>query len=101
MTHGELIKKIRLQAGLKSYQFADAIGTSKVHLSLVERGRATVGLQLLEKVAKFKGVPVSVLLWDLITIEDVLDHKKEPFQILKPTVDMIIKDLFGYEPISK
>jgi transcriptional regulator with XRE-family HTH domain len=101
MTYGELIKKARIEAGLKQYQFADAIGVSKVHISLVERGHSTVGIQLLEKVAKFKGVPVSVLLWELVTIDDVPEQNRELYAQVKQTADMIINNIFKInEPIS-
>lgn len=101
MTYGELIKKTRVEAGLKQYQFARAIGVSKVHISLVEANKSTVGIQLLEKVAKFKGVPVSVLLWDLVTIEDVPQENRKLYYQVKPTVDMIINNIFKInEPIS-
>jgi transcriptional regulator with XRE-family HTH domain len=94
MTYGELIKKTRLEAGLKQYQFATAIGVSKVHISLVEANKSTVGIQLLEKVAAFKKVPLSVLLWELVTIEDVPEQNRKLYNQVKTTADMIINNIF-------
>ena len=95
MTYAELIKKVRLDAGLRQYQFAELIGVSKVHLSLVERGHSKIGLQLLEKVAEFKKVPLSVLLWNTVVEADVQEENAELFRKLKPTTDMIFKSIFN------
>ena len=97
MTYGELIKKTRLEAGLKQYQFATAIGVSKVHISLVEAEKSPIGIQLLEKVAEFKKVPLSVLLWELVTIEDVPEENRKLYKQVKPTADMIINNIFKSE----
>lgn len=58
---GTAIKIFRMTKGFRQGDFAQRVGVSPTHLSLVEGGRRRPSLPLVERIAKELGVPVGVL----------------------------------------
>ena len=59
---GEKIKTLRQQRGWSQQCLADHAQLSKVHLIAVEKGRAELGLRMLERIAVALEVPMRDLI---------------------------------------
>ena len=57
---GRLVERLRREAGLTQASLAASIGTTQAALSKIETGRTMPGLELLDRVARAIGRPVSV-----------------------------------------
>lgn len=73
------IRKFREQLGLKQEEIADELGVSRATYANFEEGRVKIFCGTLEKMAKFAGVPVSVILYgiDLSPEYLLLESQKE------------------------
>jgi transcriptional regulator with XRE-family HTH domain len=59
---GRLVERIRREAGLTQAALAARIGTTQAALSKIETGRTLPGLELLERVARATGRPLTLRL---------------------------------------
>lgn len=58
---GEKIRKIRLEKGIEAKQLALLAGIDAANLSRIEKGRYSVGLDILSKIANALGVQVDLV----------------------------------------
>ncbi len=61
---GLALKYYRLKRGVRQKDLARRVGTSPAHLSLVETGRRSASIRLLEQIAAELRVPVELLLFE-------------------------------------
>lgn len=94
MDLGTAIKTIRKQKGLKQGVFAESIGITQAYLSGLENNNKKPSMEIFEKISKFSNIPIPAILWFSIEREDVDDHKKVIFDLLKPSVDALVKEIF-------
>lgn len=94
MKLGTAIRNLRKAKGMKQAEFASRVGLSQSYLSQVEGNKKEPSVEVLKKVSDLAGVPLPVLLWDSLTGEDVPKEKKEAFEMLKPAVDALIKNMY-------
>jgi transcriptional regulator with XRE-family HTH domain len=59
---GDRLRRVRLNKGLSQEALADAAGLHRTHISLIERGRRSVRLETLERLARALGVQPAELL---------------------------------------
>lgn len=59
---GRLVERVRREAGLTQAELAARIGTTQAALSKIETGRTMPGLELLDRVARAIGRPISLTL---------------------------------------
>jgi transcriptional regulator with XRE-family HTH domain len=59
---GGLLERLRREAGLTQTELAERIGTTQSAVSKIESGRTLPGLELLDRVAKATGRPVTLTL---------------------------------------
>jgi len=59
---GRLVERLRREAGLTQAALAARIGTTQAALSKIETGRTLPGLELLDRVARAVGHPVTITL---------------------------------------
>lgn len=59
---GALVRESRRRAGLTQAELAEAIGTTQAAISKIENGRVLAGLELLERVARATGRPITITL---------------------------------------
>jgi transcriptional regulator with XRE-family HTH domain len=59
---GRLVERLRREAGLTQAGLAARIGTTQAALSKIETGRTLPGLELLDRVARAIGRPISLTL---------------------------------------
>lgn len=62
-TIGGTIKLCRNQRGLSQGQLAQRTGLSVPYLSLIEQGKRTPNLEVLETIAKALGIPLNILIF--------------------------------------
>jgi transcriptional regulator with XRE-family HTH domain len=59
---GTLVREIRRSAGLTQAELAAKVGTTQAAISKIETGRVLPGLELLERVARAVGRPITITL---------------------------------------
>ena len=74
---------------------AHEIGITQSYLSQIEDGKKIPSQEVLEKICKTYGVPVSVVVWMATYPDDVAKDKRSAFKVLKPLVDDLINDYFA------
>jgi transcriptional regulator with XRE-family HTH domain len=95
MEYGKAIRDIRVNVVQQTqYQFAENLGISPTHLSLVENGNKKPSLYLLERIAEYSEIPMPILFWKGLTIKDVKSDKQEYFNRLKDSIDNLISAIF-------
>jgi transcriptional regulator with XRE-family HTH domain len=57
---GRVVERLRREAGLTQARLATKIGTTQAALSKIETGRTMPGLELLDRVARAIGRPISL-----------------------------------------
>ncbi len=93
MKIGKAIRKIRQDAGFRQRGFANMIGISQSYLSQIENGYKLPSTDLLQVIAEFARVPLPILFWFAIEIEDVSEAKQYNYHILKPVIDSMINQI--------
>jgi transcriptional regulator with XRE-family HTH domain len=94
MNVGQTIKDLRVLFGFSQTSFANALGISQSHLSLVEKGKRTLHQDGLEKVGTILGMPIGLLYFLSMSPEDVPENRREVFIRTKPKVDELLKEIF-------
>lgn len=94
MNVGRTIKELRTLFGLSQTNFANALGISQSHLSLVEKGKRTLHQDGLEKIGHILGIPIWLLLYMSMSPEDVPESRREIFVRTKPKVDKLLKEIY-------
>jgi transcriptional regulator with XRE-family HTH domain len=59
-TIGAIVRRERRAAGLTQARLAEAVGTTQPAISKIESGRTLPGLDLLERVARATGRPITI-----------------------------------------
>lgn len=96
MNIGISIRAIRKERvpHLNQSEFAKLIGISQTYLSQIESGSKTPSSSVLEEIAKSFEIPLPIIYWFGLQEEDILEHKREYFRFLKPTVDSMINEFY-------
>jgi transcriptional regulator with XRE-family HTH domain len=91
---GNAIKELRLKKGYKQVEFAEISGLSQSYLSLIEKGKKEPTLSILKQLANALQVPMPVLVFFSLDLEDVDESKKEAFKMLEPSIKSLMSDVF-------
>lgn len=94
MNIGNAIKQVRKKVGMNQYDFACMVGITQTHLSLIEAGKRKPSLVLMERVAEQMFIPLPLLFWLTMDVNDVKRGKEEIFKLLKPSIDTFILEVF-------
>jgi transcriptional regulator with XRE-family HTH domain len=76
MNLGLRFKLLRVSAGLKQREVAEALNVTTNYVSMIERSKREPTLDYLRRFAKVVGVPASLLLWEVDEVKDVDEHAK-------------------------
>lgn len=95
MNYGNAIKSVRRDRNQNQLEFSIGLGITQSYLSLIENGKKIPSVEMLETICKYVKIPMPILFWFSVTENDVAEHKKEVFKMLKPTVDTMIKEIFN------
>ena len=95
MKIGISIRKIRKERTphLNQSEFAEYIGITQTYLSQIENNKKTPTVGILENISKKFKIPLPIIFWYSINIEDIEECKKEHFEFLKPTIDSMIDSI--------
>lgn len=95
MNIGQGIRTLRKNKLMNQENFASSLGITQSYLSLIEKGHRKPSLEVLQKMSDILNIPLSVLFWFGIEREDVEEKKKYAYDILKPTIDNLINEVFN------
>lgn len=94
MNIGQAIKNIRIKKNIKQKDFAPMIGVTQSYLSLIEHGTRDPSLDVLKSLSNAIGIPLPVLFWFGINESDIDKNKIYAYNLLKPSIDGLISELF-------
>lgn len=94
MNIGQAIRILRKRKAIKQIHFAESIGITQSHLSQIEHGHKKPSMELLERIADGYKIPLAVILWYGLQIEDVPKEKQQIFELLNPIIDNLISEIF-------
>lgn len=94
MNIGNAIKQLRLKRSLNQGDFANQIGITQSYLSQIERGYKKPSMEVLENMAKDLNLPLPIMFWFGVELEDIQEKKIEAYKMLKPSIDALISSLF-------
>lgn len=95
MNIGEAIRTLRKNKLMNQEEFSASVGITQSYLSLIEKGHKKPSLEVLQKMANILNTPLPVLFWFGINKEDVSEDKKYVYDILKPSIDNLINEVFN------
>jgi transcriptional regulator with XRE-family HTH domain len=95
MDLGNAIKQLRKQKNYNQKQFCKIVGITHNYLSLIESSKREPSIKVLKKIADELETPFAVLFWFTLDSTDVEPRKLEMFELLKPSIDKLITELFN------
>ena len=94
MNIGESLKRSRQNRGYNQVDFAKLINIHPSYLSQIESGKKTPSFTLLDRISGVLGIPVQIVLFWSLSMEDIPEEKRRVFSIIKPHVDRLIAEVF-------
>jgi len=94
MDLGNTLKKIRKHRGLKQDVLASRCNISITYLSQLENNKKSATLLTLKKISESLNVPLPVLFFLSMRLEDISPQKKEYYSQLAPPFKTFINDFF-------
>lgn len=92
MNYGEVIKKIRKETVKENQMdFASRLGITQAYLSKIENNVQVPSSTMIKEISKHSGIPLQVVFWQTLTIDDIPKEKKDAFVMVKPMIDELIK----------
>lgn len=88
------IKLARQKKGFTQDDLLDRIKVSQTHLSEIENNKRKPSMDLLDKISKSLELPIAVIFWLGINEDEVDSDKVEIFNMLKPSVDNLMQEMF-------
>ena len=95
MQLGDTIKFLREKNNIKQGDLCDDIGVNRSYWSLVENNHKKPSHDMLEKFAEHIGLPVAVIFYFSLDLKDVPKEKIEVYNLLKPSIDNLILEIFN------
>ena len=95
MKIGQAIRTLRKKELMNQEEFASSVGITQSYLSLIEKGHKKPSLEVLQQMADILNTPLPVLFWFGIEKEDVSEEKQYAFDVLKPSIDKLINEVFN------
>lgn len=92
MDIGTSLRDIRKNIdGRRQQEVSKAIGITQTYLSLVEAGKRTPTQDVVEKLCKAYKVPIAIVIWKALEMNDVDKSKQRAFGLIKPIVDDLLE----------
>lgn len=86
MDIGNTIKELRKKKGLKQNELAEKAHITQAYLSKIESNSKEPTISSLKSIAESLDIPLPILFFRSMTIEDVDSEKREAFGILLPSI---------------
>ncbi|MCT3802678.1 MULTISPECIES: helix-turn-helix domain-containing protein [Elizabethkingia] len=94
MNLGQVIKDLRKKKGIKQGEFSKQCDISQTYLSLIENNQKEPNLSLLKNIAQLLNIPLPILIFLSLDVNDVPEKKKEIFRILEPSIKDMITQIY-------
>jgi XRE family transcriptional regulator, regulator of sulfur utilization len=94
MNLGNIIYQLRKNSGLNQQEFAKKVGITQTYLSQLESNKKDGHVNTLKAICDFVEIPYPVLILLAMDESDVTEEKKEAYQLMFPSVKMLIGQLF-------
>jgi len=95
MNLGVTIKNIRKQKGQTQSEFALACGISQTYLSQIENNQREPNFSTLKIISNELDVPLPILFFLSLNIDDIQQNKREAFEIISPSVKSLVNEFFA------
>lgn len=95
MNLGNVIKNIRKQKGQTQGEFAESSGITQTYLSQIENNLKEPNLSTLKSISQSLDIPLPVMFFLSLTDEDIQTDKKESFELIKPSVKLLVDEYFA------
>jgi transcriptional regulator with XRE-family HTH domain len=94
MDLGNSIKEYRIKKGYKQNELADKCDMTQAYLSKIENNQKEPALSVLKTISTILGVPLPVLFFMSLSIEDIDPKKQDAFKIIEPSIKGMIHNFF-------
>ena len=91
---GDGITIARKKSGMTQGDLAEKVCVSQTHLSQVETNLKDPSMKLIYKISEVLEVPTPILFWFGFKREEIQDNQKQIFDILKPSIDDCMDEIF-------
>ncbi len=95
MDLGITIKNIRKQKGQTQNEFASNCGISQTYLSQIESNKREPNLSTLKIISNELNVPLPILFFLSLNIDDIQQNKRDAFEIISPSVKSLVNEFFA------
>ena len=95
MDLGNIIKNIRKQKGLTQNEFASLCDITQTYLSQIECNLKEPNLSTLREISEKLNVPLPILFFLSMTVDDVQPSKRKAFEIVSPSVKSLVNEFFA------
>ncbi len=99
MDLGNAVKQIRQQKRIKQNWLAEKSGITQTYLSQIENNVKEPNISTLKIICENLNVPIPVLFFLAIDINDIAPEKRDAFKHLAPSINSMVTEFFG-ESIS-
>lgn len=94
MNVGQTIKDFRKKKGIKQGEFSKMCEITQTYLSLIESNQKEPNLSLLKTISENLEVPLPILIFLSLDINDVPDRKKDLYKILEPSLKDMVTQIY-------
>lgn len=94
MNVGQTIKDFRKKKGIKQGEFSKMCEITQTYLSLIESNQKEPNLSLLKTISENLEVPLPILVFLSLDINDVPDRKKDLYKILEPSLKDMVTQIY-------
>jgi len=88
------IRVVRKRRKLTQKDLCALVGITQTYLSQIEAGDKRPSPELLLRISTALGLPLPLLIWESLTIEDVVPGKEQLFRELHPYITSMLKLIF-------
>lgn len=96
MNLGTTIKNLRLQKGFKQNSFAEQCGITQTYMSQIENNAKEPNLSTLKVISEKLSIPLPVLFFLSLSMDDIDPEKREAFKHLDPSIKSMISEFFTH-----
>lgn len=91
MDIGSTIKEIRKKKGLKQNELAEKAQMTQAYLSKIESNLKEPTISTLKTIANSLDVPLPILFFYAMTVDDVESQKRDAFKIILPSMKGMVE----------
>jgi XRE family transcriptional regulator, regulator of sulfur utilization len=100
MKTNETIKRLLKERKISQKELAKRIGKSQTAVSQILKGNYNPNPETMNKISNVLNVPIPVISYLSLDRNDVPDNKKQLFDILNPSVNNLINEIFEFDSVS-